>query len=1067
MDESTGAMLDERTDFTNVEARSIEDVFHANVRTSEPPSWHANNVKEQAGEAATEEAATEEAATEEAATEEAATEEAATEEAATEEAATEEAATEEAATFESMPDVLLQEVGTHCAPASFRALVTTCKSLRNALALTAPGLKSGRADGVCSLYKWQAFNVHFLVGFLRQRFHQRIAGKSLPTTEGFVLCDAPGGGKTVSVLATIARTIPARSGPWVPRESTCIVFAPKVIVPQWADQIARHFRADVSGLRLYCAASELHLYDADAVSPLLLARTVGGGLARDDKVAAHRRGGVYIEQRPTAELPPTDVLASFDIVVLPKEMLSMRTDLSGASQKEKNDAAVRRLRPHTRLVIIDESHNLSAAGVISNQLLNVEAFAGVPKLLMSGTPGTAPRRLYDMLALIRHESWRSGGGYKQWLKQRFVPSSHLVRPDKEAGVVRELNSCFLHTPPEEIFAQRAPHRTTRTVVPSETEAMSYNFVLSLHQRDVLRAGPGKAKPAEWARKQGKGQLDWQQRGGSERSGPQSALKEASAEKTMVELMCATNGGELWVVNTKRKGAAHKLEPTALPRDHPAYLDRLVTAEGKPKPDQELPECSTCHVCVPGVLSLPCRCDTDLALCVECFRDEVADFKGRCEHCDAPRMPFKAWAKTQPWLEVQSAAEVDYDAAQIQSWTAQQGMHLQRVHNILLRQPEPRPFAPATVARTESLAAVDDETIRQMASPYAKVGELALLLKKLKYPLGLAGGRTDAKVLIVPPAHKDVRDTFTAGLREALGRDAVSDLNDCGGRSGGKKDVKLETAVALNKFRKGCGRYWQCSCCGELYEEATKACSTTTFRVVLEPPEQDPEQEALRFIKDVVKVDGSGATDANQTIFIDNRVAVCTPSQPRRMNDPLGKVVAKGSCHGKRPTARDAFIPAPEGSCFVLILNASGIEGLDLGEATVRMRGADSSSRPTHVPKVQMSFARAPMRPRVAPSSPVVPSPTPVSCPLALRLFLPSSAPGQDRAHPARRQGAAGGGTRAPPGRVRPAPDHPDADAIHHRGGDDGDDHTGAPAAAHVGGRYRRRRRRRGQLEPGG
>jgi hypothetical protein len=58
MDESTGAMLDERTDFTNVEARSIEDVFHANVRTSEPPSWHANNVKEQAGEASTEEAAT-------------------------------------------------------------------------------------------------------------------------------------------------------------------------------------------------------------------------------------------------------------------------------------------------------------------------------------------------------------------------------------------------------------------------------------------------------------------------------------------------------------------------------------------------------------------------------------------------------------------------------------------------------------------------------------------------------------------------------------------------------------------------------------------------------------------------------------------------------------------------------------------------------------------------------------------------------------------------------------------------------------------------------------------------
>ena len=49
--------------------------------------------------------------------------------------------------------------------------------------------------------------VRRLVTFLQCEFHSRVAGQELPPTEGFVLCDAPGGGKTVSVLATIARVI--------------------------------------------------------------------------------------------------------------------------------------------------------------------------------------------------------------------------------------------------------------------------------------------------------------------------------------------------------------------------------------------------------------------------------------------------------------------------------------------------------------------------------------------------------------------------------------------------------------------------------------------------------------------------------------------------------------------------------------------------------------------------------------------------------------------------------------------------------------------------------------------
>ena len=85
---------------------------------------------------------------------------------------------------------------------------------------------------------------------------------------------------------------------------------------------------------------------------------------------------------------------------------------------------------------------------------------------------------------------------------------------------------------------------------------------------------------------------------------------------------------------------------------------------------------------------------------------------------------------------------------------------------------------------------------------------------------------------------------------------------------------------------------------------------------------------------------------NQTMFIGDKVAANRPGQGFRGPplftdttngaDPIGSIIAMGSCNGKRPAlAADGrrFIPAPAGSCFVLILNASGIEGLDLGEAT--------------------------------------------------------------------------------------------------------------------------------------
>ena len=48
-----------------------------------------------------------------------------------------------------------------------------------------------------------------------------------------------------------------------------------------------------------------------------------------------------------------------------------------------------------------------------------------------------PRRLYDMLAVVRHVSWASGGGYARWSRARFTSvSDGLLLAEEEGAFVR-------------------------------------------------------------------------------------------------------------------------------------------------------------------------------------------------------------------------------------------------------------------------------------------------------------------------------------------------------------------------------------------------------------------------------------------------------------------------------------------------------------------------------------------------------------------------------------------------------------------------------------------------------
>ena len=429
---------------------------------------------------------------------------------------------------------------------------------------------------------WQASNVQRIREFMKGSDHD---------SDGMVLCDAPGIGKTLSVLSTVAVTLEESEGRAV------LIFAGKGIVPQWASQVLKHFEPEDSGLQVYCADSELWKF---AGSTPLSERAEGA------------EGGVFVDDRPSALLPGDEVLKSFDVIVLAKEILSQNGVT--ASVHLKNIVRVQHLRPHLRLVVVDESQNYKTKAVSKSQI-NLDSLVGVPKLLLSGTPGTSPSELYEMLKVIRHktllttvmsqaaevsaarqvaakkgsntssiyrildpekrkaeeERRRRMEGKKpsgkqpaaaaaaasapaaaapqlvflsehEWRARWFEPKTDDVLAHKREELITLLNKCFLHTPKS---AAKFPIPIVRTerVPASSEEVRSYNFALSLHKRDVLRSsreGRKAEQPDEWQYK--RPSKDWYT---EKKKRSEYGPVPPSGEKTIGDLMRAANGGEHW------------------------------------------------------------------------------------------------------------------------------------------------------------------------------------------------------------------------------------------------------------------------------------------------------------------------------------------------------------------------------------------------------------------------------------------------------------------------------------------------------------------------------------------
>ena len=155
---------------------------------------------------------------------------------------------------------------------------------------------------------WQASNVHKIGAFLKAPPKQR-------QSEGLLLCDAPGLGKTLSVLSAVASTIEKDEDDGdvqARHKSVVIIFAAKSIInPVWVEQIHKHFDPEVTGLDVYCADSESAKHE---FATPLSSRPAGA------------RGGVYVDERATGRLPDKSVLRSFSVLLLAKEMLTQKIE---------------------------------------------------------------------------------------------------------------------------------------------------------------------------------------------------------------------------------------------------------------------------------------------------------------------------------------------------------------------------------------------------------------------------------------------------------------------------------------------------------------------------------------------------------------------------------------------------------------------------------------------------------------------------------------------------------------------------------------------------------------------
>ena len=224
----------------------------------------------------------------------------------------------------------------------------------------------------------------------------------------------------------------------------------------------------------------------------------------------------------------------------------------------------------------------------------------------------------------------------------------------------------------------------------------------------------------------------------------------------------------------------------LPRDAPHYVHEVVVQRAVPK-------CDSCELYVPGLLTLPVLMQPrDMQRVLRCGGrlklepSTGARFAGkrkalvrgvprsRGSMCAVGRIA--SMPKLGPSRHPFSTAKALAHTACMPSYSSARALFTP-----LAAVPGQRPQSYLAAKEAHATAT---ERIRAVCEGTQGRGP-ALLLHRLRWPAGSQGEPTDAKVLIVPPAHKDVRSELISRLRAALGKDAIADLNNDKGAAAGR------------------------------------------------------------------------------------------------------------------------------------------------------------------------------------------------------------------------------------------------------------------------------------------
>eukprot|EP00644_Phytophthora_capsici_P005931 jgi/Phyca11/98467/e_gw1.2.275.1 len=457
---------------------------------------------------------------------------------------------------------------------------------------------------------------------------------------GGMLCDEPGLGKTITMLALILLTkgqstagMPLRvDPPTASFSSASLIVAPDALVEHWAEQIDRH--VVYQGLKIYVDTIERKSRNLPSAARLAEFDVVIVSFSRMTKEWRLHRPASGIEKNRTVKYGFEDQPARY---------------MDGAPIGDVSPL----LLVHWLRIVVDEGHKLGSRA--PTQLMQMSRLlCAERRWVMTGTPSpntlqsTDLQYIHGLLVFLRNLPYGRPDGHS-WAKAIALP----FEKNEVIGFYRlqHLLSRIMIRHTKESLGDKLPKPIRHKVLvePTSTEFKLYNAIAEIVQTSLLITRIDLPQPTGNQRK-AQGDIH-----------PESLLHRKNykgAAQVENDLTLALMGGYSfeWTLNKeKMEKTVKKLQDAGASEyriaDVTEYLKRAYMDSRRPEPPTE---CRSCHRRLHLLLIFPCghMCCTD---CTDKRFQEVGPSCCLC-HAEYPRKGFKA---LQPGVHVEPIEDNDY------------------------------------------------------------------------------------------------------------------------------------------------------------------------------------------------------------------------------------------------------------------------------------------------------------------------------------------------------------------------------------------------------------------------